>query len=126
MTDSTNGKIKHSPDDAAHGSALEQREGQNITRASERRYQRLFATAHDGIVLLDPNTGRILDANPFMTNLLGHSHDELIGKELWEVGLLRDAERSRATGGGTSFVRPGSSAMRTCSSRARRTPMAST
>ena len=32
-----------------------------------------------------------------MTNLLGYSHDELIGKELWEVGLLRDAEPSRAT-----------------------------
>lgn len=98
MTVSTNGKIKHSQDDhAAHGSALEQRDGQNVRRGSERRYQRLFATAHDGIVLLDPKTGRILDANPFMTNLLGHSRDELIGKELWEVGLLRDAERSRAT-----------------------------
>jgi len=98
MAVSTNGKIKHGQDDhAAPGLAVEQRDGQNVRRGSERRYQRLFATAHDGIVLLDPNTGRILDANPFMTNLLGHSHDELIGKELWEVGLLRDAERSRAT-----------------------------
>ena len=94
----TNGKSKRSQDDpAAHGSPLEQGDGQNIRRGSERRYERLFATAHDGIVLLDANTGRILDANPFMTNLLGHTHDELIGKELWEVGLLRDAERSRAT-----------------------------
>ena len=98
MAVSTNGKIKHGQDDhAAPGLAVEQRDGQNVRRGSERRYQRLFATAHDGIVLLDPNTGRILDANPFMTNLLGHSHDELIGKELWEVGLLRDAERNRAT-----------------------------
>src|SRR5688572_6450415 len=98
MDGGTNGTSKHSEDEsAANGSSIEQREGRNVRRGSERRYQRLFATAHDGIVLLDPNTGRILDANPFMTNLLGHARDELIGKELWEVGLLRDAERSRAT-----------------------------
>ena len=125
MTVSRNGKITHSQNDhGANGSALEQRDAQNISRGSERRYQRLFATAHDGIVLLDPDTGRILDANPFMTNLLGHSHDELLGKELWEVGLLRTP--SEAARRGTSFVSPGSSAMRTCSSRARLTPMAST
>ena len=94
----TNGISKRNQDrHAANGSAVEQRDGQNNRRGSERRYQRLFATAHDGILLLDPTTGRILDANPFMTNLLGYSHDELLGKELWEVGLLRDAERSRAT-----------------------------
>jgi PAS domain S-box-containing protein len=63
------------------------------------RYRRLFETAHDGILIVDASTGRILDANPFMTNLLGLSHDEFLGKELWQVGLLLDAERSRATSG---------------------------
>ncbi len=89
---SKNGKDGHT----AHGSGLEQRVEKKVRRGSERRYQRLFATAHEGILLLDANTGRILDANPFMTTLLGLSHDELLGKELWEVGLLRDTER-RAT-----------------------------
>jgi len=39
---------------------------------------------------LDSDEGKITDANPFMTELLGYSHDELLGKELWEIGLLKD------------------------------------
>jgi PAS domain S-box-containing protein len=71
------------------------------------RYRRLFETAHDGIVILDANTGQILDANPFMTNLLGLSHDELLGNELWQVGLLLDAERQLHSDppGGPGFIR---------------------
>lgn len=62
---------------------------------SERQYQRLFEAARDGILLLDSGHGKITDANPFMTELLGYSHDELLGKELWEIGLLADKTASR-------------------------------
>jgi PAS domain S-box-containing protein len=31
-----------------------------------------------------------------MTEFLGYSHEELLGKELWEIGLLKDEEASRA------------------------------
>ncbi len=64
-------------------------------RASEVRYRRLFEAAHDGILILDPATGKITDANPFMVQLLGYSQEELVGKELWEFGLLRDEHESR-------------------------------
>src|SRR5688572_26894414 len=64
-------------------------------RTSELRYQRLFETSHDGIIILDATTGRIIDTNPFMTRLLGFSHEEFLGKQLWEVGLLRDVDRRR-------------------------------
>ena len=33
---------------------------------SEIRYRRLFETAKDGVLILDTQTGRITDANPFM------------------------------------------------------------
>lgn len=56
-------------------------------------YSRLFEAAPDGILILDAGTGRIMDANPFMTHLLGLSHEQFVGKQLWEVGLLRDADR---------------------------------
>lgn len=59
-------------------------------RVSERQYRRLFEAARDGILLLDINEGKITDANPFMTELLGYSHEELMGKQLWEIGLLKD------------------------------------
>jgi PAS domain S-box-containing protein len=64
-------------------------------RASEIRYRRLFEAARDGILMLDPSTRTITDANPFMSELLGYSHEKLLGKELWEIGLLKDEEASR-------------------------------
>jgi PAS domain S-box-containing protein len=66
------------------------------TRVSEIRYRRLFEAARDGILILDPGTREITDANPFMSEFLGYSHEELLGKELWEIGLLKDEEVSRA------------------------------
>lgn len=59
-------------------------------RDSEIRYRRLFETAKDGILILDNHTGRISDANPFMSELLGYSHQQFAGKELWEIGLFSD------------------------------------
>jgi diguanylate cyclase (GGDEF)-like protein/PAS domain S-box-containing protein len=59
-------------------------------KASELRYRRLFETAKDGILLLDANTGRITDVNPFLEDMLGYSHEELIGKALWEIGPVKD------------------------------------
>ena len=57
---------------------------------SELRYRRLFETAQDGILILDFDTGLIKDANPFIINLLGYSREELIDKELWEIGAIID------------------------------------
>jgi diguanylate cyclase (GGDEF)-like protein/PAS domain S-box-containing protein len=64
-------------------------------KASEARYRRLFETAKDGILLLDADTGKITDANPFLMGLLGYSHAELLGKKLWEIGPFRDITASR-------------------------------
>jgi len=64
--------------------------------ASEARYRRLFETAQDAILILEADSGKIMDANPFLIDLLGYSLDELIGKELWEIGLFRDKEQSKA------------------------------
>src|SRR5271157_210559 len=64
-------------------------------RISEIRYRRLFEAAQDGVLLIDPVTRKITDANPFMTKLLGYSRDQLVGKELFEIGLLQDECASR-------------------------------
>ena len=74
----------------------DRRESQAAMRASEVRYRRLFEAARDGILILDPVNRKITDANPFMSELLGYSHDELLGKELWEIGLLKDEKASRS------------------------------
>ncbi len=74
----------------------DRRRAEAAMQHSEVRYRRLFQTAKDGILILDADTGKVIDANPFMTALLGYSHDEFLGKELWEIGLFRDIKESRA------------------------------
>jgi PAS domain S-box-containing protein len=63
--------------------------------ASETRYRRLFETAQDGILILDVVSRKIVDANPFIKRLLGYTHSELLGKELWEIGLFDDITATR-------------------------------
>jgi len=71
-------------------------QAQSRLRISELRYRRLFEAARDGILILDAVTLKITDVNPFMTELLGYSHAEFLGKELWEIGLFSDKEASQA------------------------------
>ncbi|MGH7172645.1 MAG: PAS domain-containing protein [Gemmataceae bacterium] len=74
----------------------ERRHSEAALLTSEARYRRLFETAKDGILILDARTGRITDANPFMTELLDFPHDEFLGKELWEIGLFSDISENQA------------------------------
>jgi len=63
-----------------------------MLRASELRYRRLFEAAKDGILILEAETGRISDANPFLFNLLGFSRAEVIGKTVGELSPFKDIE----------------------------------
>jgi PAS domain S-box-containing protein len=60
-------------------------------RTSELSYRRLFESAQDGILLLDIDTGRIDDVNPFLCVLLGFAHDEMVGKTVGELSPFKDA-----------------------------------
>ena len=74
----------------------ERLESRAALKASERRFRRLFEAAQDGILLLDPVSRKITDANPFMERLLGYTREELLGKELWQIGLLEDEQAGQA------------------------------
>jgi len=71
------------------------RQADEALKASETRYRRLFETAQDGILLLDADTGQILDVNPFLLKMLGYSHKDFMGKKLWEIGPFSDIAASR-------------------------------
>jgi PAS domain S-box-containing protein len=64
--------------------------------ASEIRYRRLFESAKDGILILDAYNGQIVDVNPFLVDILGYSYEEFLGKELWEIGIFKNIEESKA------------------------------
>ena len=59
-------------------------------RTSELRYRRLFESAQDGILILDGESGEIIDANPFLLDLLNFQFREIIGLKLWEIGQFKD------------------------------------
>ena len=57
---------------------------------SEIRYRRLFESAKDGILILDAETGMIVDVNPFLVEMLGYSHEVFLGKKVWELGFFKN------------------------------------
>ncbi len=57
---------------------------------SDLRYRRLFEAARDGILILDAETGAVVDVNPFLVELLGFSRETFLGKALWDLGFFRD------------------------------------
>jgi PAS domain S-box-containing protein len=57
---------------------------------SEIRYRRLFESAKVGIIILDAETGKIRDVNPFLIDLLSYSKDQLIEKAIWDIGSFKD------------------------------------
>jgi PAS domain S-box-containing protein len=63
---------------------------------SELRYRRLFETAQDGILILDANTGKIIDVNPFLLDLLDYPFESMIGLRLWEIGQFKDIAANQA------------------------------
>jgi len=48
-------------------------------REREAQYRALFENSPDAILLADPETGIILDANPAATRLLSRSHEDIVG-----------------------------------------------
>ena len=66
-----------------------------LLKDSEIRYRRLFETAQDGILILDAETGQILDVNRFLMDMLGYPYKEFIGKKLWEIGPFKDVAASK-------------------------------
>ena len=65
-------------------------------RASELSYRRLFEAAQDGILILDVDTGRITDVNPFLVKLLGFSREEMVGKTVGELSPFKDLDSNQA------------------------------
>jgi PAS domain S-box-containing protein len=65
-------------------------------RTSAVRYRRLFEAARDGILILDAETGMIVDVNPFLIEMLGYAREVFLGKKVWELGFFKDIAANRA------------------------------
>jgi PAS domain S-box-containing protein len=68
---------------------------EEAVKVSEVRYRRLFEASRDGILILNAETGQIVDVNPFIEEMLGYSHKEFLYKKLWEIGLFKNIAASK-------------------------------
>ena len=74
----------------------ERKRAEETLLASEVRYRRLFESAKDGILILNAETGMVVDVNPFLIELLGISRETFLGKRVWELGFLKDILANQA------------------------------
>jgi len=61
---------------------------------AEARYQRMFETAKDGMMICDVETEKIVDVNPFFLDLLGVQRDQVIGRGLGELEAFQTAREA--------------------------------
>jgi PAS domain S-box-containing protein len=75
----------------------ERKQAEAALTASEHRYRRLFESAKDGILILDAETGMVMDVNPFLIDTLCISRNQFLSKKIWELGLFSDIIASQAS-----------------------------
>jgi len=80
---------------AVNNDVTEHRRMEEAVRSSELRYRRLFESAKDGILILDGDNGHIVDVNPYLLQILRFSREEIVGKELWQLGFFADIDASK-------------------------------
>ncbi len=58
---------------------------------SEERYRGIFKTTKDALIIIDAESGEIVDANPAVMNLFGYRPEGIIGKKMWDVRIFASA-----------------------------------
>jgi PAS domain S-box-containing protein len=74
----------------------EREKAEEALAASEVRYRRVFESAKDGMLILDAETGMIVDVNLFLTELLGSPYEYFLRKHIWDIGFFRDIVANKA------------------------------
>jgi PAS domain S-box-containing protein len=60
------------------------------------RPEQMDWTGRDGILILDSECGRVLEINPFLTELLGFSREKLRGRRIGDLGVFGDEAQAEA------------------------------
>ena len=77
-----------------HTDITERRLAEERLRQSEEKFFQLFRLSPDAIVLLNVDSGRLVDVNDSFVTISGYSRGEALGRKLTELGLYRNpAER---------------------------------
>jgi PAS domain S-box-containing protein len=58
---------------------------------NDKKFHGLFDTADRGIIILESDTQKIIDANSLIVTLTGYPRENLLGKNLGEIGFSKEA-----------------------------------
>jgi len=64
------------------------KEAEDALREQEQRYRSLFENNHAMMMLIDPESGEIVDANPAAVRFYGWTREELVGKPVMEINTM--------------------------------------
>jgi two-component system, cell cycle sensor histidine kinase and response regulator CckA len=67
-------------------------EAENALRQSEARYRNLFQNHHTVMLIIDPGSGMIVEANPAALSFYGMDHHELCRKNISQINVLAEEE----------------------------------
>ena len=67
-----------------------QKETEGLLSASETKYRKLFDNAKLGLLIIESSTGIIIDANPYLSNLLELPREQFIAKTIWELKNFKE------------------------------------
>jgi len=89
----------------------DRRRMENDLHESEMRYRSLFQNNHAVMLLIDPASGDIVDANPAASRFYGYSRKELKGTKISDINVLsrnevfKEMERAKTEGGNHFYFR---------------------
>ncbi|HUR80837.1 MAG TPA: EAL domain-containing protein [Thermoanaerobaculia bacterium] len=79
-------------------SAVEQKRKDDAVRDSERRYRQMFHNTRAVQLLIDPDSGAIVDANAAACDYYGYTRDEIVAMRIWDINVRgEDAVRTELT-----------------------------
>ncbi len=70
----------------------EQKEAEKTIRESEEKYQSLFNDNHAAMLIIDPNTGDIVDSNIAASHFYGYSKEKLLKMKISDINILSEKE----------------------------------
>ena len=70
----------------------ESKQVEKALRESEERYKSLFKNNHSVMLLIDPESANIVDANPAAISFYGWSHEELTRKKITNINTLTERQ----------------------------------
>jgi len=73
-------------------SAIEHKRKEDALRENERRYRQMFESNRAVKLLIDPDSGAIIDANMAACDFYGYTRDELRAMRIWDINVRGEDE----------------------------------